>query len=67
MQQLTFVSPGHVELRDVPAPALENDGQALVRPLAVSRCDLDYVIARGKVPVVGPFPLGHECVGEAIR
>lgn len=66
MEQLTFVEPGKVELRDVPAPRIEAAGHAIVRPLAVSRCDLDFVFARGKAPVAGPFALGHECVGEVV-
>lgn len=64
MRELTFVEAGKVEWRESAAPALRGPGEALVRPLAVSRCDLDFVLARGKAPVAGPFPLGHECVGE---
>lgn len=67
MQELTFVEPGKVEFRETPAPRIEGDGEAIVRPLAVSRCDLDYVFARGKAPVAGPFALGHECVGEVME
>jgi threonine dehydrogenase-like Zn-dependent dehydrogenase len=67
MQVLTFVEAGKVEWREAKAPSLEGGGEALVRPLAVSRCDLDWVIARGKAPVPGPFPLGHECVGEVLE
>lgn len=66
MQELTFVDAGKIEWREAKAPSLQGAGEALVRPLAVSRCDLDWVIARGKAPVAGPFPLGHECVGEVI-
>lgn len=64
MQTLTFVEPGNVEMREGPAPRIEAPIQAIVRPLAVSRCDLDFVFARGKAPVMGPFALGHECVAE---
>ncbi len=64
MQQLTFIAPGEIEFRDVPEPQIESAVQAIVRPLAVSRCDLDYVFARGKAPISGPFALGHECVAE---
>jgi threonine dehydrogenase-like Zn-dependent dehydrogenase len=66
MQQLTFVEAGKIEWREAAAPRLQGSGEALVRPLAVSRCDLDFVLARGKAPVPGPFPLGHECVAEVI-
>jgi threonine dehydrogenase-like Zn-dependent dehydrogenase len=67
MRELTFVEPGNVEFREMPAPRIENGQQALVRPLAVSRCDLDFVFARGKAPVPGPFALGHECVAEVLE
>lgn len=66
MQQLTFVTAGTFEVREAPEPRLEGDLEALVRPLAVARCDLDFVIARGKAPVAGPFALGHECVAEVL-
>ena len=64
MQALTFVAGGHLEWRDVPAPSLQGNGEALVRPLAVATCDLDAAIVRGQVPFPGPFTLGHESVGE---
>ncbi len=66
MQELTFVEAGKVEFREAPEPRLEGDGEALVRPLAVARCDLDFVFARGKAPLAGPFALGHECVAEVL-
>ncbi len=66
MRELTFVEPGKIELRERPAPKLEGAGEALVRPLVVSRCDLDFAIAHGKAPVAGPFALGHECIAEVI-
>ncbi len=66
MQQLTFVSPGQFEWRAVPAPTLQGDGEALVRPIAVTRCDLDYYIATGVFPMEGPFAFGHEIAGEVM-
>lgn len=66
MRELTFVEVGKIEFREKPEPKLEGGGEALVRPIAVSRCDLDFVFARGKAPVAGPFALGHECVAEVI-
>jgi threonine dehydrogenase-like Zn-dependent dehydrogenase len=67
MEQLTFVEAGKIEVREAPAPRIESAGQAIVKPLAVSRCDLDFVFARGKAPVAGPFALGHECVAEVVE
>jgi len=45
---------------------IDDPRQALVRPIAVARCDLDIAFAQGTVPMQGPFGLGHECVGEVI-
>lgn len=64
MRQLTCTAPGRVEWREVPAPSLGGDGEALVRPLAVARCDIDRFLTGGAFPVTEPFALGHECVGE---
>jgi alcohol dehydrogenase len=64
MRQLTCVGPRQLEWRDVPEPKLAGDREALVRPLAVARCDIDLPLASGALPLRGPFALGHECVGE---
>jgi alcohol dehydrogenase len=66
MQQLTFLEAGKVEWRDVPAPELEGDGQAIVRPLSVATCDLDSVVLHGQAPYKGPFGMGHEGVAEVV-
>lgn len=66
MQQLTFLKPGQFEWREVAQPALLAPTDALVRPLVVARCDLDYHIATGFVPFPGPFAFGHEMVGEVV-
>jgi alcohol dehydrogenase len=64
VQQLTCVGPSQLEWRDVAEPRIAGDGEALVRPLAVARCDIDRFLASGLFPLRGPFALGHECVGE---
>ena len=64
MRQLFYLEPGKVEWREVDDPALEGEGEALVRPLAVALCDLDRGLLKGHTPFEGPFPLGHEFVGE---
>ncbi len=64
MQQLTCLEPGKLAWLDVPAPRIQGDGEALVRPLAVARCDIDLFLTSGLLPPRGPFALGHECVGE---
>lgn len=66
MQQLTFVAPRTFEWHEVDVPSLQGAGEALVRPLAVSRCDLDLYIATGLFPMKGPFAFGHEIAGQVV-
>jgi threonine dehydrogenase-like Zn-dependent dehydrogenase len=66
MRQLTCSGPNTIEWRDVPEPRLQGDGEALVRPLAVARCDIDLFLTSGLFPARGPFALGHECVAEIV-
>ncbi len=64
MKQLVFVEPGRIEWQDAPDPE-PGPGHAVVRPLAVSRCDLDIAMAAfGIFP--GPFPVGHEIAAEVL-
>lgn len=66
MRQLTCTGPQAVEWREVPEPRLAGDGEALVRPLAVARCEIDPFLISGLLPSRGPFALGHECVAEIV-
>ena len=66
MQQLTCTEPGSVAWQQIPEPGLPGAGEALVRPLAVARCDIDLFLASGFIPANGPFALGHECVAEIV-
>jgi alcohol dehydrogenase len=64
VRALVFASPGSVAWQEVPDPTAAAHG-ALVRPLAVARCDLDAaMVAFGLFP--GPYPVGHELVGEVV-
>ena len=66
MRALEITGARTVEWREAPDAALQGDGEAVVRPLAVAMCDLDSAFLTGKVPVAEPFPLGHECVAEVV-
>jgi threonine dehydrogenase-like Zn-dependent dehydrogenase len=66
MQQLTFVEAGSLEWREVPAPELADPHGALVRPLAVARCDLDLPMAAAGI-FPGPFAVGHETAAEVVE
>ena len=67
MRSLTYLKPGTFEWRDVPAPRLAADTDAVVRPIAVARCDLDLYIATGLVKFAGPFAFGHEAVADVVE
>jgi len=66
MRQLTYVGPGILDWREVPSPVIAAATDALVRPIAVARCDLDLAIARGHAAFPGPFAMGHETVGVVV-
>jgi alcohol dehydrogenase len=66
IQQLTFIKPGSFEWHEVATPQMSAPTDAIVRPLAVARCDLDLYIATGFVPFPAPFAFGHEMVGEVV-
>lgn len=66
LRELVFVEPRRLDWRDAGEPRLEGEREALVRPLAVSTCDLDAAIVHGRAPLQGPFPLGHEGVAEVL-
>lgn len=66
MRQLTYVGPGELEWLDVPDASLREATDAVVRPVAVARCDLDLPMAKlGLFP--GPFPVGHEIAAEVFE
>jgi alcohol dehydrogenase len=67
MQQLTFVEPNSLEWWEVPVPVLRTGNDAIVKPLAVARCDLDSAIVIGAFPIKGPFGFGHEMTAEIVE
>ena len=57
MRQLTYVQAGEVAWQEAPDPESTDPAGAVVRPLAVARCDLDPIMAGfGIFP--GPFAVG---------
>ncbi|ORW33433.1 zinc-binding alcohol dehydrogenase [Mycobacterium paraense] len=69
MRSLMFVAPGELRFDDVDDPSIVAASDALVRPLAATTCDLDHHVVADKTPFsgLGPFPLGHECVGTVVE
>ncbi|MFM8972342.1 MAG: alcohol dehydrogenase catalytic domain-containing protein, partial [Actinomycetota bacterium] len=66
MRALVFRGPMDLGWEDVETPQIGDARDALVRPIAVARCDLDPAIASGLYPMPAPFVMGHEMVGEVI-
>lgn len=67
MRQLQFLEPNSFEWQEVASPRIANGKQAIIKPLAVARCDLDLYIANGAYPMKGPFGFGHEIAGEVVE
>jgi alcohol dehydrogenase len=63
---LMFRGPMAIAWEEIETPKLLEPRDALVRPIAVARCDLDPAIAIGLYPMQGPFVMGHEMVGEVV-
>ena len=64
MRHLVYTEPGTVQWQQAPDPE-PGTGDAVVRPLAVARCDLDIAMAGfGIFP--GPYPVGHEIAAEVV-
>ena len=67
MRQLTCTGGPSLEWRDVDEPRLQGGGEALVRPLAVARCEIDPFLIAGASTEQPPFALGHEAVAEIVE
>lgn len=67
MRQLTCTGPGQLEWREVPVPELGGRGEALIRPLAVARCEIDPVLVRAGPASPDGFAVGHEAVAEVVQ
>ena len=66
MRALVFRGPMDLAWEEVETPQMMEPRDALVRPIAVARCDLDPAIALGLYPMPAPFVMGHEMVGEVV-
>jgi len=66
MPQLTRIEPGRLAWTERAVPKLQGPREALVRPLAVTLCDIDRPMADGRFPVPGEIGLGHEFVSEVV-
>ena len=67
MRQLTCTAPGRIEWCDVTPPQRRDDVDALVRPVAVARCEIDPVLVLAGPGSAAGFALGHEAVAEVLE
>jgi alcohol dehydrogenase len=67
MRSLVLEDSRRLSWRDIPEPQRRHDREAIVRPLAVATCDLDWPMIFGQTPFPFPIHLGHECVAEVVE
>lgn len=67
MRQLTCSGRNRIDWQEVPEPRMKGPGEAIVRPIAVARCEIDPFLTSGLLPAKGPFALGHEAVAEIVE
>src|SRR5437763_10905655 len=65
MRALRYVSSGQLAWEETASPTAPEATGALVRPLAVARCDLDATMVTSGL-FAGPFTVGHEFVAEVL-
>tara|TARA_R110002072_G_scaffold36301_6_gene107051 strand:+ start:6354 stop:7430 length:1077 start_codon:yes stop_codon:yes gene_type:complete len=66
IQQLLYLSAKKAQWQEAPSPVLTTSKCALVKPMAVARCDLDRFVVAGQYRTPGPFALGHETAGVVV-
>src|SRR5262245_57192067 len=67
MRSLVLEDSRRLSWQDAPEPQRRHEREAVVRPLAVATCDLDWPMIFGQTPFPFPIPLGHECVAEIVE
>ncbi|MEM9176264.1 MAG: alcohol dehydrogenase catalytic domain-containing protein [Myxococcota bacterium] len=66
MQQLFCTGLRTLEWRETADPLLQSDDDAIVRPIAVARCEIDLPLLLGVFGLDRPFAIGHEAIGEIV-
>ena len=65
MRAVVVVTPGTIELQDLPDPA-PGAGEVVVKPAAVGICGTDLHIMEGEFAPAFPIVPGHEFAGEIV-
>jgi len=63
---MQYIKKNIIEWVEVDNPIIDGGNQAIVRPLAIARCDLDIPIIRGETLFRPSFPIGHEFIAEVV-
>ena len=67
MRQLTCTAPGRLDWRDVEISEPAGPGEALIRPVAVARCEIDPMLITAGPTTAEGFAVGHEAVAEVVE
>ncbi|SFR25802.1 alcohol dehydrogenase [Lentzea waywayandensis] len=67
MRVLEYIGTRELRWREVPDARVVDPGDAVVRPVAATTCDLDRAVIAGRTPFPAPLQLGHECVAEVVE
>ena len=67
MNQALVLSSKGLAWSETPQPSITDPHEALVRPIAVTLCDVDVRMLSGELPVHAPTVLGHEGVGRVVE
>jgi threonine dehydrogenase-like Zn-dependent dehydrogenase len=67
MRSLVLEDARRLTWQEVPDPKRQHEREAIVRPLAVATCDLDWPMVQGLTPFAFPIHMGHECVAEVVE
>jgi threonine dehydrogenase-like Zn-dependent dehydrogenase len=67
MRSLVLEDARQLSWQEVRDPNREHEREAIVRPLAVATCDLDWPIVQGLELFALPIHMGHECVAEVVE
>lgn len=67
MRSLVLEQARRLAWHEEAEPRREHEREAIVRPLAVATCDLDWPMVLGRTPFQFPMHLGHECVAEVVE
>ena len=68
MKAFVFSEKGHIELRELPAPVLEQNKAAILKPRFLSPCSSDvHTVYAGPGPRRDNLILGHEGIAEVVE